>query len=274
MPGCRTSPGEALWSYWLVLLGLVAPANPPAATAPFPLGWQTEYDEENEDDYIRPRPVRGIYGHGVFESGNSIFTNSSDPTLCKGDEGARAALSERAGRDFGEFWIYATAHQVVLFRRYLHVDSSKPCAEALSFKYRVERGFAADGMVHQFYFVQRKLEDIDTLPVTPVEPNYFHLRDPLYNALARIPPPKRRRLVSRRRTVAGLPAQCWGYASLVYYEVCFSASAGRSKGMILSTTSGDDEGSEDSMHFDRLDESTLLDGRLFEMERDWWFAAK
>jgi len=245
----------------LALLALPAVAAR-AQTAPLPPHWSHAHHDEDEEDYRLPAPLRGIAGHGF--SGVSPLEGSN--VVCKGNEAEQARILALAENDT-EFWFYATAHQAVLFRRTLSVDTEKPCGQALSWTSDISRAFVADGLVQSFSVdAEGRLEVVAGRPIRDSDGLYSGAFNPIHNLLARTGLPSGKRTSSQR--IAGIPARCGGMSGLVWHSSCI-ASTGPLRGMLLKTEGGDDERMMFYLAFDRIDPNARLDGRLFELEREW-----
>jgi hypothetical protein len=266
----RTALAAASGLASLLLAGAAA-----AQTAPLPPGWTMSADDP-PGEYERPRgtpagTLRGIYGHGVA---NPLEPDSFDlgaegtNPVCRGDRAAQEAYLRGLGDHGLHFWFYGTGSQSVMFRREAQIPADRPCAQGILYSYRIERGFVADGYVHTMevnedgtadYFSSRAIGNSDD--------EYSGGFEPLHNLMARDERPRRGRASNDR--VAGVPVRCWsGGAEFVWNQVCVSRS-GPTRGMILSSGTGDDSQTLFRMEFLELDPDAVLDARLFDLERSW-----
>ena len=257
----------------LVPLSLSVASPAEAATqAPLPPHWTSDHDDEARQGYVPPGPFSGIYGHG-FEGGIHLAQDGDDSVeayqgLCRGDEAARRALVARLPNYASEFWFYATPNQGVLFKRTASIDRDKPCAEALVYGYAIERALITEGLIHSF--------EVDrdggfgyprTRPTGQTDREYSGAFSFIHNLMARRFEPYRGK--PTRRRIAGQDADCYVQGGLVWSNVCVSLSPNATRGMLVSTSAGDDIREMFHMHFDLLRTRVPLDGRLFELDRDW-----
>lgn len=252
---------------WLFL----APSVAAAAPAPLPPHWTSEHDDEDEEGYAPPGPFVGIYGHGfegTLDLGQDAEEGEPYQGLCQGDEAARLALIARLPSTPTEFWFYATASQGVVFKRTARVDQAKPCADALVYDHDMERALVTEGLIHSFEIdPDDSFGYPDTRPAGKTDREYSGAFDFIHNLMARRHEPYRGK--AERRRIAGQPVNCYVQGGLVWSNVCVSLGANATRGMILSTAAGDDVREMFHMHFDLLRTRVPLDGRLFELDREW-----
>ncbi len=252
----------------LVAMGTASAAGHAAKLAPLPPHLVSEHPDEDEEDYVPPRPLKGLYGHGFAEPMNLGTDAKGEPIACQGDEAAREAFVKALPAHRTEFWFFATASQGALFVRVAEVDTDKPCATAIRYRHGIERAFVADNMVHSV-----ETDDAgDTSFVRTRDPSendrqYSGSFNLIHNLMARRSLPTGRRTSSE--SVAGVRALCDIQSGLVWSSTCVGRSAGPAYGMIVSASAGDDERVLFGLAFDTLQTAALLDGRVFEVDRDW-----
>lgn len=246
----------------LALALLALPAVTWAQTAALPPHWSHAHHDEDEEDYRPPAPLRGIAGHGF----TGVSPIEGADIACQGSEAEQARVIALAEHDT-EFWFYATAHQAVLFRRTLSVDITRSCGKALRWSLDISRAFVADGLIQSFFVdAEGRLEVAGGRPIGESDGLYSGAFNPIHNLLARTRLPSGKRTRSER--IAGIIARCGGMSGLVWHRSCI-ASTGPLRGMLLKTEGGDDERMMFYLAFDRIDPNARLDGRLFELEREW-----
>lgn len=239
-------------------------ASPPAA--PLPPGWTSENNDEGDDGYAPPPSVKGVYVHGFV--GDSTTFGGDEAAPCKGDEAAQRKVNEATAKGGTEFWFYATAAQGVLFERRAQVDAAKPCAEALSYDYRLSRAFVADGIVHSFEVNDDgDLEPAWTKPTRYTAGVYSGSFTLVHNLMARREGPGKGRI--RHQRVAGVPATCAGMGGLVWSDLCIADWPREIEGLILSAHAGDDEREMFKLEAERVETGVVIDGRVFEAGRRW-----
>jgi hypothetical protein len=263
---------KRLPSLCLVILALgLAPPAAAAKPAPLPPHWTSEHDDEGEEGYAPPGPFTGIYGHGfegTLDFGQDAEGAGPYQGLCQGDEAARSALVARMPSNPTEFWFYATASQGVLFKRTARIDQAKPCAEALVHDYDMERALVTEGLIHSFEIDREGgFGYPSTRSKGRTDREYSGAFNFVHNLMARRLEPYRGK--AQRRRIAGQPVNCYVQGGLVWSNVCVSLGANATRGMIISTTAGDDIREMFHMHFDLLRTRVSLDGRLFELDREW-----
>lgn len=259
---------EGIGMKWMIGAAALALSAGAAAgePAPLPPGWTSEHEDEGDEDYVRPPLVRGIYGHGFA----GRVAPRGDERLCRGDAAAQAEFARRAGPHERELWFYSTGVQGALFTRRVLIDNARRCAEPLRYEHAMTRAFVADGLIHS---VEVKgngdLEDAESRAFTETAGGYSADFYPLHNLMSRPAIPRTGRFRIEDREVAGLPARCRMVGGLAWTTVCRSRARGRTQGMLLIAAAGDDEGVGFEMHLDEVRPDVELDGRLFELERDW-----
>jgi hypothetical protein len=266
----RSSAGFAL----LLALSLAAAAPTPtfaADRAPLPPHWTSEHDDEDEEGYAPPGHFKGIYGHG-FEGPLDYGMDGEETEpfkgLCLGDEAARRALVARLPSYSTEFWFYATPSQGVLFKRKASIDQTRSCAEALVHGYEIERALVTEGLIHSFDVEpDGTMDQAGTRPIGKTDREYSGAFNFIHNLMARRHEPYRGK--AKRSRIAGQTANCYVQGGLVWSNVCVSLSPNATRGMLLSASAGDDIREMFHMHFDVLRTRVPLDGRLFELDRDW-----
>lgn len=247
----------------LALSLLASPAAAQRQAAPLPPHWSHAHHDEDEADYRPPAPLRRIAAHGF--SGGDLMGNSGDP-VCKGSDDEQARVLARVPHPT-EFWFYASSTQAVLFRRTLSVDSAKPCAQAVHWSHDVSRALVTDGQIHSFAVgPDGELRYEETRPRGKSDGLYSGAFTPVANLMARKPLPSGRRVTDER--MLGFAVRCGGMSGLVWHRSCVIAE-GRLRGMIAYAAAGDDEQEMFHLEFDRLDPDARLDGRLFEIGREW-----
>ncbi|NYT41544.1 hypothetical protein HZY97_12300 [Sphingomonas sp. R-74633] len=242
---------------------LVPPAAAQQRPAPLPPYWSNAHSKEDAADYRPPAALRGIAAHGF--SGGDLMGNGSE-AVCKGSDAEQRGLVERVPHPT-EFWFYATGAQAVLFRRTLSIAPDQPCATAASWHYDIARAFVADGLIHSFAVnVDNTLEDGETRPADKSNGVYSGAFSPIANLMARTGLPTGK--LAKDERMLGLAVRCGGMSGLIWHRTCVVAQ-GKLRGMIVYGAAGDDEQEMFHLEFDRLDPDARLDGKLFEIDREW-----
>jgi hypothetical protein len=250
-----------------LLFLLAAAATAPAARAdpaPLPPHWASTHPNEEESGYRPPAGLRGIYGHGFTDAFHFAPREYGDRPVCQGDEAAQQAYVAAAGAHLGEFWFYATAQQGILFERSVALDPARPCAQGVRHSYTIHRAFVADGLL--------QILDLGSDGVARMM--YTHGRTAegssniLDRLMSRTPLSAGGRLFADR--IHGLRVSCRNYGmDYIWSRVCMSRTPGATLGMVVLAESGDDADTQGHLSFEELRPDAALDGRLFELDRDW-----
>lgn len=242
--------------------GAAAPVR--AEPAPLPPHWTSIHPDEDESGYRPPAVLRGIYGHGFTDPLHFSPRRPGEPPICQGDEAAQQAFIAGAGAHLGEFWFYATAQQAILFESSIVPDPERPCAQGVRRGYAIYRAFVADGLVHILHFTANGV----TYRMSTHRQGAEGSANILDRLMSRTPLPPGGRLVGDR--IHGLRVSCRNYGmDYIWSRTCVSSAAGPTRGMVVLAENGDDAQTQSHLGFEELRPDAPLDGRLFELDRDW-----
>jgi hypothetical protein len=256
---------EMMWRALLGALTIFAFTSANAATDLVSANWVSAHQDEDDTNYKSPNSVRGMMAHGLVSG--SIFLEGRN-AACVGSKMEQEAVDKAIGDKQSEFWFFSTKFQAVMLSRDVSIDETKPCAQALKYTADIQRAFIADGIVHMFHIPEtetfgfsesRRLNE-EKEGDSPYSPSILTL-------LSRVPLKLKHRRY--RRKIDMNAAQCTAFSSTVWSENCVLVGSGFSKGMLVVSRGGGDEGDYQGFEIDKIDTNAKIDGRMFELDRTW-----
>lgn len=255
--------------------------------AVLPSSLSLEGDEEYrwKADYVPPQPVKGYFVHGYAYGWDSAFAGqfienySVKRKACPEKRLPTAGEQNWGGlEEFGdpkpdqEFWFFRTGSESLYIGRRWVPSALEDCKLIYATKIDMYRSVQISDRITVSQFEDGKIKHVWT---TGLRDPYFGLG--VMKALALPNPAAVRSLRDRaaqkgtlkRSKFDGVNQLCWSYWEHFWGgSRCVITQRGVALGLLSSASSEEDTGPSSYLHLKRLSTDALLDGRLFEWDRE------